>query len=184
LALWGGDDVILKQPKKAKTSLFPTHPPKTPNSNLNFFFSVQIKRLHESFEGSKSSLASFNGELSQVKVNYSSHQRETRAFCDFGGKMRFLSHNFGSKYTRRSSKSSIDTGVYVVSKRSLNQNFRPLNWRPGPIRVGQTTQNTPLCGPPPSKPLTQIKFFLWEPTRLSASVEGLNIFLAAAGGEL
>jgi len=50
---------------------------------------VQTKRLHESFEGSYSSLASSGGELLLV---IASHQWETHAFSDFsefGGKMFF-----------------------------------------------------------------------------------------------
>ena len=57
-----------------------------------FFFSVQIRRLHESFEGSYSLLASVSGELLQVIVSYSNCQWETHAFSDFsefGGKMVF-----------------------------------------------------------------------------------------------
>jgi len=80
-----------------------------------FFFSVQTRRLHESFEGSYSLLASFSGELLQVIVSYSSRQWETHAFSDFGGKMGFLGHNFGSRHARRSSKGSIDADNCLVS---------------------------------------------------------------------
>jgi len=60
-----------------------------------------------------------------------------------------------------------------------------LDWRPGPIKVGQKTQNTPLCEPFPGEPLTQMKnFFLMEPRSFAASVEGLNNSLAKAAGEL
>jgi len=61
LALCGGDDVIIKQPKKAKTTLFLTPPTENLEPKSNFFFSVQTRRLHESFEGSCSSLASSRG---------------------------------------------------------------------------------------------------------------------------
>jgi len=54
-----------------------------------FFFSVQTRRLHESFEGSYSSLASSSGELWRVIVSYCSRQWETHAFSEFGGKMFF-----------------------------------------------------------------------------------------------
>ena len=54
-----------------------------------FSFSVQTRRLHESVEGSYSSLASSSGELSRVIVSYTSLQWETHAFSDFGGKMIF-----------------------------------------------------------------------------------------------
>ena len=117
-----------------------------------FFFSVQTRRLHESFEGSYSSLASFSGELSRVIASYRSRQWETHAFSEFGGKMFFLGHNFGSRHARRSSKGSIDAEDHLVSKKSLSQK----------------NQN----------------FFLIEPRRLAASVEGLNTYLAVSAGEL
>ena len=100
--------------------------------------------------------------------------------------MGFLSHNFGSRHARRSSKVSIDAGDHLVSKKSLNQNFGPLDWRPGPVIVGQKTQNTPTLRASPRRTLhpNQKKFFLIEPKRLSASVEGLNTSIAAAAGEL
>jgi len=100
--------------------------------------------------------------------------------------MRFLGHNFGSRHARRSSKGSIDTGDHLVSKKSLSQNFGPLDWRPGPVKVGQKTQNTlalrasPRRTPHPNKKIS----FLIEPRRLAASVEGLNNSLAIATGEL
>jgi len=52
-----------------------------------FFFSVQTRRFHESFEGTYSSLASSRGELLWVIASYTSRQWETHAFSDFGGKM-------------------------------------------------------------------------------------------------
>jgi len=81
--------------------------------------------------------------------------------------------------------SSIDAGDYLVSTKGFTQNFGPLDWRPGPVKVGQKTKTPPHCEPVPGKPLTQIKtFFLIEPRRLAASVEGLNNSLAIATGEL
>jgi len=125
-----------------------------------FFFSVQIRRLHESFEGSYSLLASVSGELLQVIVSYSNCQWETHAFSDFGGKMGFLGHNFGSRHARRSSKASIDAGDHLVSKKSLNQNFGLLDWRPGPVKVGQKNKNTPtLRASPRRTPHPNQKFF-------------------------
>ena len=94
--------------------------------------------------------------------------------------MFFLGHNFGSRHT-----SSIDAGVHLVSKKSLSQNFGPLDWRPRPVKIGQKNQTPPLCESLPGEPLTQIKiFFLIEPRNLAASVEGLNNSLATAAGEL
>jgi len=57
---------------------------------------VQTRRLQKSFEGSYSSLVYSSGELSRFIASYCSRQWETRTFSDFGGKMGFLGHNFGS----------------------------------------------------------------------------------------
>jgi len=99
--------------------------------------------------------------------------------------MEFLGHNFGSRHARRSRKGFIDAGDHLISRQSLSQNFGPLDWRPGPVKVGQKPKTPPLCEPLPGEPLTQIKkFFLIEPRRLVASIEGLNNSLAIAAGEL
>jgi len=74
---------------------------------------VQTRKLHESFEGSYSSLASSSRELSWVIASYCSRQWETHGFSEFGGKMGFLSHNFGSRHAWRSSKGSIDAGDHL-----------------------------------------------------------------------
>jgi len=146
---------------------------------------VQTRRLHEPFEGSYSSLASSRGELSRVIAMYSSRQWETHALSDFGGKMGVFGHNFGYRHARRSSKGSIDAGDHLASKKSSSQNFGPLDWRPGLSKLVIKTKTPPLCKPLPGEPLTQIKnFFLIEPRRLAASVEGLNNSLAISTGEL
>jgi len=100
--------------------------------------------------------------------------------------MGFLGHNFGPRHARRSSKSSIDAEDRLVSKTSLSQNFGPWDWRPGPVKIGQKTENTPtLRASPRRTPYPNQKiFFLTEPRRLSASVEGLNTSVAEAAGEL
>jgi len=103
---------------------------------------VQTRRLHESFEGSYSSLASSSAELSRATVAASGKLMHFLQFSDFGGKMGFLGHNVGSRHARRSSKGSIDAGDRVVSKNSLRQNFGLWDWRPGPVKVGQKTENT------------------------------------------
>jgi len=74
----------------------------------------------------------------------------------------FLGHNFGSRHARRSSKSSIDAGDHLVSIQGFSQNFSPLDWCPGPVKVGQKTKNTLLCEPLLGEPLTQIKIFLFN----------------------
>jgi len=74
--------------------------------------------------------------------------------------MGFLSHNFGSRHARRSSKGSIDAGDRLVSKNSLRKNFGPWDWRPGPVKVGQKTENTPtLRAHPRRTPHPNQKFF-------------------------
>jgi len=57
--------------------------------------------------------------------------------------MGFLGHNFGSRHARRSSKGSIDAGDYLVYKKSFSQNFGLLDWRPGPVKLGQKNENAP-----------------------------------------
>ena len=102
---------------------------------------MQTRRLHESFEGSYSSLPSSSGELSQFIVVASGRLMHFLQFSDFGAKRGFLGHNFGSRHARRSSKGSIDAED-LVSKTSLSQNFGPWDWRPGRVKVGQKTENT------------------------------------------
>ena len=71
-----------------------------------------------------------------------------------------MGHNFGSRHARRSSKSSIDAGDHLVSNKSLNQSFGPLDWRPGPVKIGQKTQNTPtLRASPRRTPYPNQTFF-------------------------
>ena len=121
----------------------------------------------------------------RVIANYTSRQWETHAFSDFEGKMFCLGHNFGSRHARRSSKSSIDAGDYLVSRKSLIQNFPHWIGVQGLSKLVKKTKTPPLSETLPGEPLTQIKkFFLIEPRRLAASVEGLNNSLAIAAGEL
>ena len=54
-----------------------------------FFFSVQTRRLHESFEGSYSSLASSGAELSRATVAASERLMHFLQFSDFGAKWGF-----------------------------------------------------------------------------------------------
>jgi len=147
---------------------------------------VQTRRLHESFEGSDSSLASFSAELSQATVSASGKLMHFLQFSDFGGKMGFLGLNFGSKHARKSSKGSIYAGDHLVFKNSLSQNFGSWDWRPGPVKVGQKIKNAPILRTSPRRTPhpNQKSFFLIEPRRLPASVEGLNNSLAIVAGEL
>ena len=127
---------------------------------------MQTRRPHESFKGSNSSLASSSGELSQVIASYCSRQWETHAFSYFGGKMGFLGHNFGYRHARRSSKGSIDMGDHLVSKKSLSQNFCPLDWHPEPVKVGQKTQYPHFASLSQANPSPKSKYFFlthWHP---------------------
>jgi len=123
---------------------------------------VQTRRPHESFEGSQ---ASFSGKLSRVIATYRSRQWETHAFSDCGGKMGFSGHNFGSRHARRSSKSSIDAGGHLVSKKSLSQNFGPLHWRPGPVKFGQKNKNIPILRTSPRRTLHPNQKFFFNRTK-------------------
>jgi len=144
---------------------------------------VQTRRLHESFEGSYSSLASSGGELLLV---IASRQWETHAFSDFsefGGKMGFLGYNFSSRHARRSSKDSIDVGDCVVSKNSLRQNFGPWDWRPGPVKGGQKTENTPTLRAHPRRTLhPNQKFFFFNRTKKTFRIRGGFEHLSSCSG--
>jgi len=147
------------------------------NSQTSFIRTTLFRQIMSVYRGIR--------KIGIIPVARGAYGSNPSAFSDLGGKMRFLGHNFGSKHTRRSSKGSIDAGDRLVFTKRLSQNFGPLDWRPGPVKGGQKNEKPQLCEPLPSEPLTQIKkFFLIEPRRLAASVEGLNNFLAIAAGEL
>jgi len=112
---------------------------------------VQTRRLHESFEGSYSSLASTSAELSRAAVDASGRLMHFLQFSDFGGKMGFVGHNFGSRHARRSSKGSINVGDHLVSKNSFRQNFGSWDWRRGPVKVGQKNESAPTLRASPRR---------------------------------
>jgi len=99
--------------------------------------------------------------------------------------MGFWDDNFGSRHTRRLNKGSIDAADYLVSIKSLNQNFGPLDWRPRPVKFCQKNKNTPLSEPLQANPSPKSKnCFLIEPRSLAACIEVLNNSLAIAASEL
>jgi len=51
--------------------------------------------------------------------------------------MFLLGLNFGSRRARRSIKSSKDADDRLLSKTILRQKNGALDWRPGPVKVGQ-----------------------------------------------
>jgi len=83
--------------------------------------------------------------------------------------MSFLGHNLGSRHARRSSKGSIDAGDHLVFKKRLIQNFGPLDWRLGPVKVGQKKRNNSTLRLP-GEPLTQIKKFFFNGTKKSCCI--------------
>jgi len=89
-------------------------------TQISKVFSVQTTRLHESFEGSNSSLARSNGKLSISAQAASGRLNAFSGIFGFWGNMRFLGHTFGSRHARRSIEGSVDTGDHVVSKTSLS----------------------------------------------------------------
>jgi len=81
----------------------------------------------------------------RVIVIHASRRWETHAFnaiFSFWGKMRFGGHNFGFRRARRSIKGCIDSDDHLVSKQILSHKIDSLDWRPGPVKVGQTLKNT------------------------------------------
>jgi len=67
--------------------------------------------------------------------------------------------------------SSIDAGYHLVSKKSLSQNFGPLDWRPGPIKVGQKNKNTTtLQAPPRRNPYRNQKKFFFNRTKKTCHI--------------
>jgi len=58
--------------------------------------------------------------------------------------MGFLGHNFSSRYARRSMKCSIDAADRLVSQKILSHKNDLLDWRLGPVKVGQKCKNMSL----------------------------------------
>jgi len=73
--------------------------------------------------------------------------------------MGFLGHNFGSRHARRSSKSSINAGDHLVSRKGLNQNFGPLDWRPGPVKLVKKTKTPHFASLSQANPSRKSKIF-------------------------
>jgi len=138
--------------KRAKPTPFLTTLTENPKPKSQVIFSVQTKRLHESFEGSNSSLAWARGELSLSAQAVSGRLMIFLQFSDFGVKCFFwvitlVPDMLEGQYRRGRSS-------------SFKNNFKPkngsLDWRPGPVKVGQKF-NPPLWDLLPGEPLTQIK---------------------------
>ena len=152
--------------KKAKTKIHPhsddTHrKPQTQISTVFFFFFFSATtRLHESFDGSNSSLSCPRSELSLSAHAASGRLILFLQFPDFGVKW-FFCHNSGSRHATRSFKSSIDADDRLVSKTILSQKSGSLDWRPGSVKFCQIFKNAPLLWRPPKRTpnANQIIFF-------------------------
>jgi len=98
--------------------------------------------------------------------------------------MGFLGHNFGSRHAIRSSKGSIDAGDHLVSNKSLKLLVHWIGVQ-GPSKLVKNTKQPHFASLSQANPSPKSKiFFLIEPRRLAASVEGLNNSLAIAASEL
>jgi len=86
--------------------------------------------------------------------------------------MEFLSHNFGSRHARRSSKGSIDAGDHLVFETSLSQNFGLLDWRPGLVKVGQKIQNPQFASLSQASPQPKSKKFSFIRTKKTCRILG------------
>jgi len=140
---------------------------------------VQTTRLHESFEGSYSSVASSSAELSRATVAASGKLMHFLQFSDFGAKWGFsaiiLVPDMLEGQTRALLTREIVLFPTTVCVKILVHGIGVQ----GPSKLVKKPKTPQICEPTPIK-----KFFLIEPRRLSASVEGLNTYLAEAAGEL
>jgi len=97
----------------------------------------------------------------------------------------FFSHNFGSRYARKSNKGSKDSDDSLDSQTILIQKIGSLGWRPGPEEIRRKGKNAPTCDVLHKCHQTakEKKIFSIS-TRLVESVEGLNSCRAHSAGEL
>ena len=87
-----------------------------------------------------------------------------------------MSHNFRSRYARRSFKGSKDADFGLVSKTILSQNNGPMGCGPGPGKGGQKkSKDTPTCSGSPSEPQNENRFFSILSRRLAESEDGLDM---------
>jgi len=97
----------------------------------------------------------------------------------------YLSHNFGSRYAKKSIKCSKDSDDNLDSKKTLSQKIGSLGWRPGQGKVHQKAKNTHTCDDSTDNPKPKTKILFSVSTRrLAESAEGLNSSLAQSAGEL
>jgi len=95
-----------------------------------------------------------------------------------------MSHNFHSRYARKSFKDFKDSDLGLVSKQILSLNNGPMGWGPGPGKGGQKKAKSPLLAAVPQrtpKPKTKTVFFSISSRRPAESEDGLNSSLAQSG---
>jgi len=98
-----------------------------------------------------------------------------------------MSHNFRSRYARKSFKGSKDADCGLVSKQILRQNNGAMGCGPGPGKGGQKKAKIPplaAVSPANPKPKTKIVFFSISSRRLVESEDGFDSSLAQSSGEL
>ena len=93
-----------------------------------------------------------------------------------------MSHNFRSRYARKSFKDSKGADFGLVSKKILSQDNGPMGCGPGPGEGGQKKQNHPHLQQSPSKPQTENENSFFD--CLDGSEDGLDSSLAQSGGKL
>jgi len=54
-----------------------------------------------------------------------------------------LTHNFGYRYSSKSTQGSIDADFDLVFHKTLSQKSGSMGWGPGPAKGGQNFQNMP-----------------------------------------
>jgi len=101
---------------------------------------MQTTYLHESLEGLNSSLAQSDSELLLGKKCPQSGFWGSKILINFW----FISHNFRSRYARKSIKGSIDVDFDLVFNLTLSPKNGPLGQRPRPGKDGQNNTKTPL----------------------------------------
>jgi len=137
---------------------------------------VQTGRPRESFEGSYSS---------RVIASYSSHQWETHAFSDFGGKWGFWAMTLVPNMLEGQAR-ALSTREIIQFQKKFETKFWLIGLASRALQSWSKKRKHPhFASPCQANPSPKSKkCFLIEPRRLAASVEGLNNSVAIAAGEL
>jgi len=126
---------------------------------------VQTRRLHETFEGSYSSLSSSSGELSRVTVAANGRLIHFLQFSDFGAKWGFwaitLVPDMLESQARALSTREIVQFPKTVCAKILVHGIGVQ----GPSNLVKKPKTPQLCEPTPGEPLTPIKKFFFNRTK-------------------